>query len=391
VLSKVDKEYKEMLVKYRKEMALRKKIHNELVDLKGNIRVFGRIRPIIGEDSQGSGKVAKVVTHDKADDQLIHVKNKGKMSKFELNTIFDENSTQQQVFDECKDLILSVCDGYNICIFAYGQTGSGKTFTMEGNEEHPGLNRRALAELFKVCEDRKADWSYEISVSVMEIYNEKLMDLLSDDSKSGKAQLDIRHGKQGPHVPGLTKVNVSTVEEVQEHFAEAKKGRHTSMTDMNEASSRSHAILVVWVVGTNLSTGVQTTGKLNLIDLAGSERVGKSGAINDSVRLKEATNINKSLSSLGDVIHALGSKQKHVPYRNSKLTHLLQDSLGGAAKSLMVVQLSPVEKNVQESVCSLNFAERVKKVELGKAKKVTESAEVSTLKKRIRELEGQMG
>jgi len=156
---------------------------------------------------------------------------------------------------------------------------------------------------------------------------------------------------------------------------------------MNDQSSRSHCLLVVYVTGTNLSTGVQSTGKLNLIDLAGSERVGKSGALDDAKRLKEATNINKSLSSLGDVIHALGAKQKHVPYRNSKLTHLLQDSLGGAAKTLMLVQISPVEKNVGESVCSLNFAKRVRSVELGGAKKTTESAEVSTLKKRIRELE----
>jgi kinesin family protein C2/C3 len=144
----------------------------------------------------------------------------------------------------------------------------------------------------------------------------------------------------------------------------------------------------VYVQGTNLSTGVQTNGKLNLIDLAGSERVAKSGAIDDAKRLKEATSINKSLSSLGDVIHALGEKQKHIPFRNSKLTHFLQDSLGGAAKTLMVVQISPVIKNAPESKCSLGFAERVKKVELGSAKKVSESAEMSALRKRIRELEG---
>lgn len=121
--------------------------------------------------------------------------------------------------------------------------------------------------------------------------------------------------------------------------------------------------------------------------MAGSERVNKSGASDDEKRFKEATNINQSLSALGDVIHALGAKQKHIPYRNSKLTHLLQDSLGGQAKTLMFVQISPVVKNVSESVCSLNFAARVRAVELGAAKKVTESAEVALLKKRIKELE----
>eukprot|EP00039_Didymoeca_costata_P017462 m.324147 g.324147 ORF g.324147 m.324147 type:complete len:898 (-) comp16540_c10_seq17:239-2932(-) len=381
----IDKQYKDMLVKYRKEMQLRKKLHNELVDLKGNIRVFGRLRPIIEED--GKGKQAEMVcTHDKTDDQLIHVLNNGKMSKFELDTVFSPESQQEDVHKACADLIVSVIDGYNVCIFAYGQTGSGKTFTMEGSKSNPGLNKRALAHLFGVAEEKKGDWSYEFEVSVMEIYNEKLRDLFNKDKKA--AALEIKHGKSGPHVPGLITRPVRNSEEVVEYFNEAKSIRATATTSMNEQSSRSHCLLVVYVRGTNLSTGVQSSGKLNLIDLAGSERVSKSGAIDDAVRLKEATNINKSLSSLGDVIHALGAKQKHIPYRNSKLTHLLQDSLGGNAKCLMVVQISPVSKNVQESVCSLNFAQRVRSVELGAAKKTTESAEVAQLKKKIRELEG---
>jgi len=384
-LAEIDAQYKEMLVKYRKEMKLRKKLHNELVDLKGNIRVFGRLRPIITED--GTGPQAEIVcTGDKSDDQIMHVKSKGKMVQFELDTVFPPTATQDQVFNSgIADLITSVIDGYNVCIFAYGQTGSGKTYSMEGNDGNPGLNRRALGHLFNLCEEKKSDWTYELEVSVMEIYNEKLRDLLCG-SKAG-AELAIKHGRAGPMVPGLTRRAVRTPDQVQDAFTEAKSIRATSSTKMNDQSSRSHCLLVVYVTGTNLSTGVQSTGKLNLIDLAGSERVGKSGALDDAKRLKEATNINKSLSSLGDVIHALGAKQKHVPYRNSKLTHLLQDSLGGAAKTLMLVQISPVEKNVGESVCSLNFAKRVRSVELGGAKKTTESAEVSTLKKRIRELE----
>lgn len=301
-----------------------------------------------------------------------------------MDTVFGPDSTQQNVFDHMRDLILSVVDGYNVCIFAYGQTGSGKTFTMDGTDAHPGLNRRALGELFDVCEEKKMDWTYEVEVSVLEIYNENLRDLLSEEKKQ---KLDIKHGKSGPHVPGLIKRPVRNVQDVRDAFDQAKSVRATASTDMNELSSRSHMILVCCVTGTNLSTGVQTVGKLNLIDLAGSERVGKSGALDDEKRFKEATNINQSLSSLGDVIHALGAKQKHIPYRNSKLTHLLQDSLGGQAKTLMVVQISPVLKNVSESVCSLNFATRVRAVELGSAKKVTESAEVASLKKRIRELE----
>eukprot|EP00054_Salpingoeca_dolichothecata_P013803 m.77257 g.77257 ORF g.77257 m.77257 type:complete len:924 (+) comp20666_c1_seq1:99-2870(+) len=384
MLADVDKQYKEMLRKYRKEMTLRKKLHNELVDLKGNIRVYGRIRPTISED--GDGPDSKLVINaSKEDDQLIEVLNKGRDSTYELDTVFGPSSTQEQVFGEVRDLIVSVIDGFNVCIFAYGQTGSGKTFTMEGTEANPGLNRRALSELFHVCEEKKGDWSYEIEVSVMEIYNEKLRDLLSENPKNS---LDIKHGKSGPQVPGLSRQPVQNVQDVREKFDQAKALRATSSTKMNDLSSRSHAILVVYVTGTNLSTGTTSRGKLNLIDLAGSERVGKSGALDDSVRLKEANNINKSLSCLGDVIHALGAKQKHIPYRNSKLTHLLQDSLGGSAKTLMVVQIAPVEKNVSESVCSLNFAKRVRAVELGSAKKTTDSAEVAALKKQIKELTG---
>jgi len=326
-----------------------------------------------------------MTTFDREDDQLVYVNNKGKTMEFQLDHIFKMDSKQDDVFEAMRELIVSVVDGYNICIFAYGQTGSGKTFTMDGTEDKPGLNRRSLSELFKVIEDRKADWSFEIEVSVLEIYNENIRDLLSDNPKS---KLDIKHGKDGPYVPDLTSHPVRSAEEVRKKFLQSQKVRATATTQMNDTSSRSHALLIVTVTGTNLSTGVQTKGKLNLIDLAGSERVGKSGALDDEDRFREATNINKSLSSLGDVIHALGAKQKHIPYRNSKLTHLLQDSLGGAAKTLMVVQLSPVQKNVSETICSLNFATRVRAVELGQSKKTADSAEVAQLKKKIAELEG---
>eukprot|EP00043_Microstomoeca_roanoka_P006045 m.59669 g.59669 ORF g.59669 m.59669 type:complete len:909 (-) comp13241_c2_seq1:191-2917(-) len=384
-LADVDKQYKEMLRKYRKEMALRKKLHNELVDLRGNIRVFGRVRPVISEDGKDLEKVQIVVEADQSDDHLIKVHRKGKFSSFELDHVFSSDSKQEEVFEAAKDVITSCIDGYNVCIFAYGQTGSGKTFTMDGPDSNPGLNRRALTHLFQCVDERKGDWSYDIEVSVLEIYNETVVDLLAD--KPSKKGLEIRVGKEGPYVDGLSTHPVSNAEEVRSYFLQAQKLRSTSSTDMNERSSRSHALLIVYVTGTNLSTGVQTKGKLNLIDLAGSERVAKSGAIDDAERFKEATNINKSLLCLGDVIHALGSKQKHVPYRNSKLTLLLQDSLGGAAKTIMVVQVAPVLKNVDESVNSLNFATRVRSVELGQAKKKTESAEVAALKKKLKEME----
>ncbi|XP_048752389.2 kinesin-like protein KIFC3 isoform X3 [Ostrea edulis] len=361
-IKNIDDYNKDLVRRYHKEMQLRKKYHNELVELKGSIRVFCRVRPKIKEDGGGvMGNI--VVDYDRDDNGLIYVNNKGRSQTFELDLIFTPESTQNQVFDEVQSLVTSCVDGYNVCIFAYGQTGSGKTYTMEGEKQNPGINQRALAMLFKETEDRGQDWTFNITVSVMEIYNEMIRDLLSGDPSY---KMEVKMNPEGGlHVPGLCSETVKSVDDVNRVFALGQKNRATATTNMNEHSSRSHALLTVRVIGVNKTTNIKTVGKLNLVDLAGSERVSKSGA--DGTRLKEAQNINKSLSCLGDVIHALRSKQSHVPYRNSKLTYLLQDSLGGDSKTLMIVQIAPVEKNLGESVCSLNFAQRVRTVELGQA------------------------
>lgn len=381
----IDDKNKELVTKYKKEMTLRKKLHNELVELKGNIRVYCRVRPVIKED--GGGRNAEnVITFDEDDDAILNVFSKGANKPFEMDKVFKPESTQEQVFEEVKSLVVSCIDGYNVCIFAYGQTGSGKTFTMEGPSSNPGINQRALMLLFDETRDRGVDWSYSINVSVIEIYNEMIRDLLGDDPS---AKLEVKQGRDGLFVPGLTEIQVTDVDELNEVFAIGKRNRATAITDMNEHSSRSHALLCVTVIGVNKTTGHRTTGKLNLVDLAGSERVSKSGS--EGARMKEAQNINKSLSSLGDVIHSLKNKNSHIPYRNSKLTYLLQESLGGDSKTLMVVQIAPVEKNVSETVCSLNFAQRVRTVELGQATKKTETAEMANMKDRLRELEGGSG
>ena len=291
--------YQEMRNKYRTEMVLRKKLHNEVVDLRGNIRVYGRLRPVIEED--GGGKASEMACRrDATENNLLIVDQttaKGvKEVKFDFDRVFSPQSTQAEVFEDVRELVISTVDGYNVCIFAYGQTGSGKTFTMEGTDANPGLNRRALGALFEVCDERVADWDFELQVAVMEIYNERLRDLLSGSTES--ADLQIKHGRDHRLViPGLTHRVVENADDVQEAFAEAKTIRATASTQMNNQSSRSHCLLVVTVRGTNKETGQQTIGKLNLIDLAGSERVGKSGALEDATRLKEATNINKSLAS----------------------------------------------------------------------------------------------
>ncbi|XP_012985311.2 kinesin-like protein KIFC3 isoform X3 [Melopsittacus undulatus] len=353
---------RELLRKYRRELQLRKKCHNELVRLKGNIRVFGRVRPITKEDGEGA-EAANAVTFDANDDGVLHLLHKGKLVSFELDKVFPPQASQEEVFQEVQALVTSCIDGYNVCIFAYGQTGAGKTYTMEGTAANPGINQRALQLLFSEVRGKAADWDYAISVSAAEIYNESLRDLLG---KEPQEKLEIKLCPDGSgqlYVPGLTEFRVQSVEDINKVFEFGHVNRATECTNLNEHSSRSHALLIVTVRGLDRSTGLRTTGKLNLVDLAGSERVGRSGA--EGSRLREAQHINKSLSALGDVIYALRSRQGHVPFRNSKLTYLLQDSLSGDSKTLMMVQVSPAEKNTSETLCSLKFAERVRSVELG--------------------------
>uniref|UniRef100_A0A8C8TJN6 Kinesin-like protein n=1 Tax=Peromyscus maniculatus bairdii TaxID=230844 RepID=A0A8C8TJN6_PERMB len=358
-IEEVNSNNQELLRKYRRELQLRKKCHNELVRLKGNIRVIARVRPVTKEDGEGP-EATNAVTFDPDDDSIIHLLHKGKPVSFELD----------KVFQEVQALITSCIDGFNVCIFAYGQTGAGKTYTMEGTPENPGINQRALQLLFSEVQEKASDWQYDITVSAAEIYNEVLRDLLG---KEPQEKLEIRLCPDGSgqlYVPGLTEFRVQSVDDINKVFEYGYNNRTTEFTNLNEHSSRSHALLIVTVRGVDCSTGLRTTGKLNLVDLAGSERVGKSGA--EGNRLREAQHINRSLSALGDVIAALRSRQGHVPFRNSKLTYLLQDSLSGDSKTLMVVQVSPVEKNTSETLYSLKFAERVRSVELGPGSRRTE-------------------
>ncbi|XP_059362007.1 kinesin-like protein KIFC3 isoform X2 [Carassius carassius] len=375
VIGEVSSANQELLRKYKREMNLRKKCHNELVRIKGNIRVLCRVRPICaGETDAADAK--NIVTFDPDDDAVLYLSNKGKLMTFELDKVFPTQATQEEVFREVQSLVTSCIDGFNVCIFAYGQTGSGKTYTMEGVPEDPGINQRALRLLFSEVSEKKPDWDYKITVSMVEIYNETLRNLLGDNPSE---KLDIKMCPDGSgqlYVPGLTEFTVESVEDINKVFELGHMNRATACTNLNEHSSRSHALLIVTVAGVNSSTGHRTSGKLNLVDLAGSERIAKSGA--EGSRLREAQCINKSLSALGDVINALRSKHSHVPFRNSRLTYLLQDSLSGDSKTLMMVQVSPLESNISESVCSLKFAQRVRTVEIGPSSSSRRQAETSS-------------
>uniref|UniRef100_A0A3Q3VUQ9 Kinesin-like protein n=1 Tax=Mola mola TaxID=94237 RepID=A0A3Q3VUQ9_MOLML len=361
VISEVSSTNRELLRKYKREINLRKKCHNELVRLKGNIRVFCRVRPVAQEE-QDSADATTLLSFDSDDDAILYLSNKGKVMTFELDKVFPPQATQEEVFQEVQSLITSCIDGYNVCIFAYGQTGSGKTYTMEGVADDPGINQRALRLLFSEVSDKAPDWEYNITVSMVEIYNETLRNLLGENLTD---KLDIKMNPDGSgqlYVPGLTEFTVQSPEDINKVFELGHMNRATACTNLNERSSRSHALLVITVSGFNSATSSRTQGKLNLVDLAGSERIAKSGA--EGSRLREAQCINKSLSALGDVINALRSKHSHVPFRNSRLTYLLQDSLSGDSKTLMMVQVSPLAANMSESACSLKFAQRVRAVEL---------------------------
>lgn len=346
---------------YKRELKERKRLFNLVQELKGNIRVLCRVRPISKTEVASGSKMICKFTNE----EITLAGEKGKTKTWEFDRVFDMASTQDQLFNEVRPLVTSILDGYSVCIFAYGQTGSGKTHTMAGPPESPGINTRSLQELFERKRERSREYQDEITVSVMEIYNEQIRDLLAQDAAS--TNLQVRQGPTGNFVPGLTVVPVQTLDEVFELIKRGNKNRSTHATDMNEHSSRSHSILSIQMKSVNLVTQAVSNGKLFLVDLAGSERLSKTGA--EGQRLKEAQNINKSLSALGDVIAARASKAKHVPYRNSSLTYLLQDALGGDSKTLMVACASPVDYNSEESFCTLNFAARTRSVEMGKATK----------------------
>ena len=226
---------------------------------------------------------------------------------------------------------------------------------MMGTDEHPGVNRRAVKEVLRVCKSRE-DVEFTLKLSLMEIYNEKIIDLLNPTNLD-KDACDIRMDPTTklPFVSNLTQRQVQSVEEVMATLAEGDSNRSVASTAMNASSSRSHLLLQITVNTHNTISGVSSCGKLTLVDLAGSERVSKSEATGQ--RLIEAAAINKSLSALGQVFTSLRTNQTHVPYRNSKLTHILQDSLGGDAKTCVFINVSPAESNISETLGTLQFGQ----------------------------------
>lgn len=371
VVRDVRKREKILQDSYFEEKAERQVMAEKYYELSGRIRVFCRMRP-----PKVRGSVA--LLRPKPNSVLVERGAK----EFSFDHVFGPESTQSDVFAKVEPLVMSFADGYNSCIMAYGQTGTGKTFTMVGNrdaKENEGVIPRALQQVFAVVNARHLTYKDTLSVSMIEIYNDQILDLLTEDSsRSGK-------GAAVKNENDITARNVTLWSHVDEVLAEGNANRNIAATSMNLESSRSHALVYLHLESQHRDTLETKRSTLCLVDLAGSERISRSQVEGD--RLKETQHINKSLSALGDVVYALQHKAKHTPYRNSKLTYMLRDMLSGQAKTLLMLQLSPDDLDVEETTCSLQFGARVSQVQMGAVRQSVESGEIFKLKDENRALE----
>ncbi|KAM4556093.1 kinesin-1 heavy chain isoform 1-T1 [Fundulus diaphanus] len=317
------------------------------------IKVMCRFRPLnSSEVTRGDRYIPKF----QGEDTVVIA---GKPYMFDR--VFQSSTTQEQVYNACaQKIVKDVLEGYNGTIFAYGQTSSGKTHTMEGNlhdTDAMGIIPRIVQDIFNYIYSMDENLEFHIKVSYFEIYLDKIRDLLD----VSKTNLSVHEDKNRvPYVKGCTERFVCSPEEVMDTIDEGKSNRHVAVTNMNEHSSRSHSIFLINVKQENTQTEQKLSGKLYLVDLAGSEKVSKTGA--EGAVLDEAKNINKSLSSLGNVISALAEGTAYIPYRDSKMTRILQDSLGGNCRTTIVICCSPSSYNEAETKSTLMFGQRAKTI-----------------------------
>ncbi|MCJ1295694.1 kinesin-like nuclear fusion protein [Xylographa carneopallida] len=376
------KEATEARDKLRIEETLRRKLHNQVQELKGNIRVFCRVRPSL--ESDPAGDAARISFPDDEGDskevEILGAEEKSSLGKvttkknaFAFDRVFTPAAQNADVFDEISQLVQSALDGYNVCIFCYGQTGAGKTFTMSSAD---GMIPRAVRQIYDTAKSlEEKGWRYCMEGSFVEVYNENINDLLGKAEELDKKKHEIRHDMQKCKtvITDVATVELDSPTKVETMLRQAMANRSVAATMANERSSRSHTVFILKLTGENSMTGEKSEGTLNLVDLAGSERLSHSGSTGE--RLKETQSINKSLSCLGDVIGALGQGKDggHIPYRNSKLTYLLQFSLGGNSKTLMFVMISPLQAHLHETLTSLKFATKVHNTHIGTAKRQTKT------------------
>jgi len=325
---------------YQDEILQRKRLHNLIEEMKGNIRVYCRIRPPATKDAVS---VVKIVDRFTVKANTIQGP-----KTFLFDAVFDPEATQEEVFEYTKPLIQSGIDGYNVCIFAYGQTGTGKTYTIQGTQTQPGIAPRGFEEMEKVL-GTMSNCTYSMECYMVELYNNTLSDLLdTEDSKKNPSHLQIKEDiKKMIYIEGVKKQTINTAKEAKEIFEKGLRNRKTSATEKNDNSSRSHLIFTILIETVNRQTSQRTLGKISFVDLAGSERA-ESAAISTG-RLKETGFINKSLFALNNVIATLAPAhslmqsnieakrvdKSFAPYRDSKLTMLMRDSIGGNVKFII--------------------------------------------------------
>ncbi|XP_071745374.1 chromosome-associated kinesin KIF4A-like [Lepeophtheirus salmonis] len=362
------------------------------------VRVAVRFRPLSKKElAEGCEDAVEVL-----EGKQIYIKST--KNAFTYDFAFGKDVEQDEVYTKSvKELIPELFKGYNVTVIAYGQTGSGKTHTM-GTTNSPctssellGVIPRAIKDIFEhISREDNQNFSFVTKVSFIELYKENLYDLLSNKSlKKEECSLDIREDPRiGLHISNLTEVPVESISDTIVLLENGSKKRVTAATAMNNVSSRSHAIFTFHIEGTNSENDV-LVAKFHLVDLAGSERQKKTKATGE--RLKEGIDINKGLLALGNVIAALGeeknsSSYKHIPYRDSKLTRLLQDSLGGNSHTLMIACSSPSDSNLDETISTLRYADRARKI---KNKPIVnregKEIEINKLKNEIAALKAQLG
>jgi hypothetical protein len=351
------------------ELQLRRKIHNRYMSLRGNLRVMCRIRPFLDKENNSLIKKSFIDSFNLSND-TVNINEHQRKKNYEFDYIFNQKSHQHEVYEEVSLLVQSMIQGKNICIIAYGQTCTGKTYTIQGpNKSHPGIAIRSAKELFELIGSELNDsmsskknsqqhqQGSKLSLSIIEIYNENIYNLLGD----GQPLLSMFENSNGNLViPELNPIRINNFNEASKLFTLASKLRHTNQTSYNDRSSRSHCIYSFHL---KLVNGDKVTrSKLHIIDLAGSERISKSITREDEVTKKEAICINLSLLALANVLNALALKQTHIPYRDSKLTHFLKESLNENFNILLLLHISPNVKDIAETISTLEFGTRIVKI-----------------------------
>ncbi|KAL0906305.1 hypothetical protein M5K25_024788 [Dendrobium thyrsiflorum] len=370
------------------EQLLRRQYCNIIEDMKGKIRVFCRIRPLT--EKEIDVKENNILVSEDEFTVAYRLKDE-KWKQHFFDRVFDQSASQEDVFEDAKYLVQSAVNGYNVCIFALGQSSSGKTFTIYGSENHPGLIPRTCTELFQIMERSQNKFSFSLKVYMVELYQDTLVDLLLPKNAK-RLKLNIKKNLKGMvSIENITILEVARFEELRMAILKGAEQRHIAGNKIDGESSRSHLIVSIIIESTNLQSQTLASGKLTFVDLASSERIKKTGSSGN--QLKEAQSLNKSHSAFGDVISALCSEAQHIPYRNHKLTMLMSDALGGNAKTLMFVNVSPAESHLDESYHSVTFASRVKCIQNNPTKNVS-SKEIAHLKKMVsywREQAGKQG